>query len=116
MAEPDLVAIPSQKPGRYIWWRIILGSLLALIAMTGVGQQGTSNGAAIFLIIGGALLCSGLPVKQPNWWGVTLGLILLWTAFYASGLKTVGPISIFGVLGVLLLAYGLMPLWRKASK
>ena len=125
MAEPDLVAaVPKEHRKPIRWWRVILGSLIALISLAELGLIPQNlDGAIIILILSGSMLCSGLPIRQPRWWLATPGFVLLYIFLagairYGTTLETMGRVIavILGGSGFLLCFYGLSPNPRENSK
>jgi len=110
------IGAPKAKGGRASPRRVLVGLLIALFSCIGLASPRTRNGGVIVLVLGMTLLCSGLPIRQRRWWAVFLGLALLYLAFDAAMSAELFGGVLLGLIGSLLIIYGLRPIRVENSK
>lgn len=91
-----------------ILWRVLaglLGAIVSLLTLAEVGNPSIRNAAIVALVLGGSLVVSGLPMRQPRWLAMIPGLIILCVGADISR-RTTMKIELPVIVGLILILVG----------
>jgi hypothetical protein len=100
-------------------WKIVVGWLSAATGLLALTTPNVLGAAVFFIGLGAILIAAGSSwgdVSRKPKWGVILGGLVIFCSLVISELVSELDRFIFAIVSILLLVYGLYPLWTKGPE
>lgn len=111
------ILVPTKQPKTM--WKIVVGWLSAATGLLALTTPNVLGAAVFFIGLGAILIAAGSSwgdVSRKPKWGVILGGLVIFCSLVISELVSELDRFIFAIVSILLLVYGLYPLWTKGPE